>query len=73
MVVELKNLKRKEFKSKDLGKRGDNMPGTMMKRPMYKDGKKVLKPVPKGNKGLKKLPKKVRNKMGFMKNGGKVK
>jgi len=49
------------------------MPGTMMKRPMYKDGKKVLKPVPKGNKGLKKLPKKVRNKMGFMKNGGKVK
>ena len=22
----------------------------MMKRPMYKDGKKVLKPVPKGNK-----------------------
>ena len=32
------------------------MPG-MMKRPMYKDGKKVLKPVPKGNKGLKKLPK----------------
>ena len=47
------------------------MPG-MMKRPMYKDGKKVLKPVPKGNKGLKKLPKKVRNKMGFMKRGGKV-
>ena len=25
------------------------------------------------NKGLKKLPKKVRNKMGFMKRGGKVK
>jgi hypothetical protein len=80
MVVELLKEKRKqsdlkklkEFKSKDLEKQGDNMPG-MMKRPMYKDGKKVLKPVPKGNKGLKKLPKKVRNKMGFMKNGGKVK
>ena len=28
---------------------------------------KKLKPVPPKNKGLKKLPKKVRNKMGFMK------
>jgi hypothetical protein len=34
---------------------------------------KKLKPVPSKNKGLKKLPKKVRNKMGFMKKGGKVK
>ena len=33
---------------------------------------KKLKPVPKGNKGLGKLPKPVRNKMGFMKKGGKV-
>jgi hypothetical protein len=32
----------------------------------------ALKPVPKDNKGLKKLPTKVRNKMGFMKKGGKV-
>ena len=32
-----------------------------------------LKPVPADNKGLKKLPTKVRNKMGFMKDGGKVK
>ena len=31
-----------------------------------------LKAVPAGNKGLKKLPTKVRNKMGFMKKGGKV-
>ena len=33
-----------------------------------------MKPVPSGNKGkgLRKLPKKVRNKMGFMKKGGKV-
>ena len=31
------------------------------------------KPVPESNKGLKKLPKDVRNKMGYMKNGGKVK
>ena len=33
---------------------------------------KNLKPVPKGNKGLKKLPTEVRNKMGFMKKGGQV-
>ena len=31
-----------------------------------------LKSVPAENKGLSKLPKKVRNKMGFMKKGGKV-
>ena len=36
---------------------------------------KKLKPLPKGkkSKGLRKLPKPVRNKMGFMKKGGKVK
>ncbi len=36
---------------------------------------KKLKPLPAGKKGkgLKKLPKKVRNKIGFMKKGGKVK
>ena len=32
--------------------------------------KKNLKPIPKANKGLPKLPKAVRNKMGFMKKGG---
>ena len=37
-----------------------------------KNGGEVLKPVPKGNKGLGKLPTKVRNKMGFMANGGTV-
>jgi|TARA_R100000995_G_scaffold84798_2_gene64905 hypothetical protein len=35
--------------------------------------KKNLKPVPKNNKGLPKLPKQVRNKMGFLKKGGMVK
>ena len=59
-----------------------------MKRPMMKKGgvaKKIkermgkkmggsLKPVdPKTQKGLSKLPTKVRNKMGYMKEGGKVK
>jgi len=33
---------------------------------------KNLKPIPAQNKGLPKLPKKVRNKMGFMRNGGPV-
>ena len=45
----------------------------MMKRPMMKKGKRVLKPVTPNQKGLKKLPKKVRNKMGYMKNGGRAK
>ena len=33
---------------------------------------KNLRPIPAQNKGLPKLPKKVRNKMGFMRNGGAV-
>ena len=32
-----------------------------------------LKPIPKGNKGLPKLPKEVRNKMGYMAQGGLAK
>ena len=32
-----------------------------------------MKQVPADNKGLAKLPKKVRNKMGYMKRGGMVK
>ena len=38
----------------------------------FKDGGRALKPVPAGKKGLSKLPTKVRNKMGFMKNGGRA-
>ena len=44
----------------------------MMKRPMMKKGKRVLKTVQPNQKGLKKLPKKVRNKMGYMKDGGRA-
>ena len=52
------------------------MPGKEIKgrskRVMYRNGS--LKPVNKTkNPGLSKLPTKVRNKMGFMKKGGKVK
>ena len=55
-----------------MGGRVKKMGGGMMKkRSMLKDGN--LKPVdPKTQKGLSKLPKNVRNKMGFMKKGGKV-
>jgi hypothetical protein len=50
--------------------------GMMMKRPMMNQGGKALKiwvPVDKSkNPGLAKLPTDVRNKMGFMKKGGRV-
>ena len=41
-------------------------------RPGKKDGG-MLKPVKPGQKGLAKLPKEVRNKMGYMKDGGRAK
>ena len=39
-------------------------------RPKKKAAGGSLKPVPEGNKGLKKLPTAVRNKMGYMQKGG---
>ena len=55
------------------GGRVKKMGGGMMKRPMMKEGGKTLKPVnPQTQKGLSKLPTEVRNKMGYMKKGGKV-
>ena len=45
-----------------------------MKKAKMQKGGKVLKSVDKSkNPGLAKLPSKVRNKMGFMKKGGRVK
>ena len=49
--------------------------GQQMKPKPMKPGKKdggMLKAVPADNKGLKKLPTQVRNKMGYMKKGGHV-
>jgi hypothetical protein len=43
----------------------------IMKGAMYEDGGN-LKPIPAGNKGLPKLPKEVRNRMGYMAEGGGV-
>ena len=50
--------------------------GQQMKPKPIKPGKKdggMLKPVKPGQKGLAKLPKEVRNKMGYMKDGGRAK
>ena len=55
------------MKSK-MSTKGGAMGGKKKMAPGMKAG--GLKPAPEGNKGLKKLPKEVRNKMGFMQEGG---
>ena len=49
--------------------------GSIIPLYIYDEKMKKLKAVPKGkkHKGLRKLPKQVRNKMGYMKKGGAVK
>ena len=54
-----------------MSSKGGKMGGKMA--PGYNEGGSAKKPVPPENKGLKKLPKDVRNKMGYMKNGGMAK
>ena len=69
LVAATKRLKAQGLKN---GGRVKKMGGGMMKRTMLKDGS--LKPVDKKkNPGLSKLPTPVRNKMGFLKKGGRVK
>tara|TARA_R100001443_G_scaffold10402_2_gene20069 strand:+ start:1040 stop:1306 length:267 start_codon:yes stop_codon:yes gene_type:complete len=60
------------MKKKGYGKsyaKGGDIPAAADKKAK---GKGAMKPVPKGDKGLAKLPRAVRNKMGFMSKGGKV-
>jgi hypothetical protein len=57
---------------KDAGKYMDNLNKQGKLGPKMKMGGS-LKPVPADKKGLGKLPTKVRNKMGFQKNGGAMK
>lgn len=45
---------------------------SQMSKQIEKRGSKIMKKVPAKNKGLKKLPTAVRNKMGYMKKGGGV-
>ena len=47
--------------------------GMAAKPPGMRNGGMAKKEVPEANKGLAKLPKNVRNKMGFMADGGAVK
>lgn len=73
----IKKPKVKKIIAGGVGKAKD-YPGIKKIMEMNKEGRKKfkmggsLKSVPAGNKGLKKLPTEVRNKMGFMKKGGKV-
>ena len=70
MIAPVKTKKMKAIKKGAHGaKLKEAMYGAKMKKAEM-GGK--LKEVPSDNKGLGKLPKKVRNKMGYMKNGGKV-
>lgn len=66
---------RQEDRYKELVKRRketSNTVGKILKKKMNKGGAS-LKSVPAGNKGLKKLPTPVRNRMGFMRKGGVAK
>jgi len=53
------------------GQRKGMMYGGNIRKPQMAMGGS-MKPVPKENKGLAKLPTPVRNRMGFMRYGGKV-
>jgi len=67
MVKEYKKMGGKYAKDGGIMKKSNG--GAMKKK--LKD--ETLKPIPADNKGLPNLPSKVRNKMGYMKNGGSVK
>ncbi len=60
------------MKSK-MASKGGARGGKKMATGMMGGGMANKKPVPESNKGLKKLPKDVRNKMGYMKDGGSAK
>ena len=82
MPIEIVPTKGKKKKKKSSSAAPMIMPGQkkMLNKMMGKSkpqtlkGGGGLKAIPEGNKGkgLSKLPTEVRNKMGFMKNGGKV-
>ena len=45
---------------------------SLMQRQMFAKGGEALKPIPAGNRGLPNLPTEVRNRMGYMQEGGAV-
>ena len=69
-IIEMNKKGKKRFKDGGITKGVKEDPRRdQMKQPLKRKG---LKPVDASQKGLKKLPTKVRNKMGYMKKGGKV-
>ena len=69
----MRDRKKQPLKTKFGGKKTN--PFDPNKDPKKRLGRKMggpLKPVQPNQKGLKKLPTEVRNKMGYMKKGGKV-
>jgi hypothetical protein len=70
-LIEMNKKGKKRFRDGGMTKGVKEDPKRdQMKQPLKRKG---LKPVDASQKGLKKLPTKVRNKMGYMKSGGKVK
>jgi len=63
--------KKKGYANGGMKKKKGYANGGMKKKKGYAAG--GMKSAPKGNKGLSKLPSSVRNKMGYMKNGGMAK
>jgi hypothetical protein len=72
--AERKSKIKKEYRNMGFGKMIDDGDFDFDKVSKMKSGGRAFRPVDKNkNPGLAKLPTKVRNKMGFMKKGGKVK
>ena len=69
-IIEMNKKGKKRFKDGGMTKGVKEDPRRdQMKQPLKRKG---LKPVDASQKGLKKLPTQVRNKMGYMKKGGRV-
>ena len=71
MIAPVKTKNKKTVKAIKKGAKAQDG-AAMKKMPEYKKGG-ALKSVPSKAKGLSKLPKDVRNKMGYAKHGSKVK
>jgi len=71
-ITSSKEYKKADYKGKTKMLGGKVYTAAQMEKRIGKKFGGSLKSVPAGNKGLKKLPTKVRNKMGFMKKGGRV-
>ena len=72
MSKEERNKRAKKKRKEDPNPNRKGKP-IMVSNKLKSGGKvKKLKPIPQGNKGLPKLPKEVRNKMGYFVEGGRA-